>query len=92
MKFISIKCEVENTGGSDNHLYLTPSSFSPSADGEAIKIAYIGENYLNADLSSGTKTTGYMYYEVPINAKKVVLSYDPNFLVDGITVELIIIG
>jgi hypothetical protein len=92
MKFISIKCEVENTGGSDSHFYLTPSLFSASADGEAIKNAYIGENYLNADLSAGTKTVGYMYYEVPINAKKVVLSYDPNFLVDGVTVEFIIIG
>ncbi len=92
MKFISIKCEVENTGGSDNHFYLTPTSFSASADGEAIKNAFIGENYLNADLSAGTKTVGYMYYEVPINTKKVILSYDPNFLVDGVDVEFIIIG
>lgn len=92
-KYIMIKMEVENINEENDDLYVSSFEFNAFADGVAVESAYVGnDNYkdLSATLGKGKKTIGYLFYEVPTNAKKITVEYNANFWVDGTAIEFIV--
>lgn len=92
-KYIMIKFEVENISTERDELYVSNFEFNATADGVAVKTAYIGnDNYdsLTATIGKGKKTIGYIFYEVPINAKNILVNYNANFWIDGNAIEFIV--
>jgi hypothetical protein len=91
-KYVMAKFEVENVG-KDDELYVSDWDFNADADGVAVKTAYVGNDKykdLSATLGKGKKTIGYIFYEIPVSAKKITITYNPNFWVDGIAIEFIV--
>lgn len=69
---IMVKFDGENIGDSDQ--YLSIFDFNCYADDVAMEdYLYANDNYtsLNATLSKGKKSSGYGFYEVPKDAKKL---------------------
>lgn len=80
-KFIRAYFEFENTNSYD--CYVSSYDFQCYADGSVTDEYIFGEDYLNGDtLSSGRKTAGYLYYEVPSDAKEIELEYEADFWSD----------
>ena len=91
-KYIMVKFEVENIGENDE-LYVSSLSFVASADGETYNEKYIGNDKykdVTATVGPKKKTTGYVFYEVPKDAKKIVIDYNANFWTDGTSIEFIV--
>lgn len=72
--------EVENTADSDRS--VTYFDFSAYCDGKAVEQKYY-DGGLSATLSSGRKDSGYVYFEVPADAKRIEAEYEYNYWTDG---------
>ncbi len=74
--------EFENKGTSTE--YISDWDFNCYADGYDCESFYSGEGAgLSATLSTGKKTKGFVYFQVPSNAKEITLEYKDNFLSDS---------
>ena len=92
-KYVMVKFEVENINPENDELYVSSLDFNADADGIAVDTAYIGNDQykgLSATLAKGKKSVGYIFYEVPVNAQKITISYNPNFWTDGNAIEFIV--
>ncbi|MBQ6497109.1 MAG: DUF4352 domain-containing protein [Bacilli bacterium] len=91
-KYAMAKFEVENINDGDE-LYVSSLDFNADADGVSVDSGYIGNDKykdLSATLAKGKKSIGYVFYEVPKDAKKITITYNPNFWVDGNAIEFIV--
>lgn len=92
-KVIMLKFEVENINDENDELYVSSLSFNAYADGETVE-SFLGANDKYKDLSAtvgkGKKTVGYVFYEVPKNAKKITAEYNADFWTDGNAIEFVI--
>lgn len=92
-KYIMVKFEVENINTENDELYVSELEFNADADGAAVETTYVGiDKYksLTATLGKGKKTVGYLFYEVPKDAKKITIEYNADFWTDGNAVEFIV--
>ncbi len=74
-KYIALKFKAENVSTVDKN--ISYFSFKGYADDASIEQKYF-DNGLSADLSAGKNTTGYVYFEVPKNAKNITAEYEVN--------------
>lgn len=80
-KVIRAYLEFENTNNYD--CYVSSYDFQCYADGSVADDYYYADDYLSGNtLSSGRKTSGYLYYEVPSDAKEIELEYEADFWSD----------
>ncbi|MDO5381339.1 MAG: DUF4352 domain-containing protein [Eubacteriales bacterium] len=79
-KYIRAKFEFENIGKSDT--FVSDMDYSCYADGYSCDQKYGFDGTLSATLSSGKKTNGYVYYEVPADATSIVIEYSDNYFSD----------
>lgn len=92
-KYIMAKFEVENINSENDELYVSSYSFNASADGVVAKSAYLlDDNYqdFSATVGYGKKTSGYVFYEVPITAQKIEIEYNADFWTDGNAIKFIV--
>lgn len=75
--YYRIGFEVENTGDSDT--YVSSWDWDCYADGYAAEQTYFDDESLDATLSSGKKTKGYIFFEVPADAEEITLEYETSF-------------
>lgn len=76
-KVVEAKFEVENVGSSDE--YISSYDFKCYADGYACDSFYFSnDDTLSATLSSGKKTKGSVFFEVPKNAKEIIIEFEPS--------------
>ena len=75
-RYIFLKFSFENIGTSDTS--ISGFSFEGYADGYTCDAYYGGEDDLSATLSPGRATIGYLYFEVPADAKQIEVEYTPN--------------
>lgn len=76
-KYIYLQFAFENTSEkSDDSISFY--SFEGYADGYNVEMYYGGEEDLSATLSAGRTTTGYIYFEVPVDAKEIEVEYETN--------------
>lgn len=81
-KIIKAEFELENIGSTDTSALYT--NFNCYADGYACDEFYSVDDAglsgaFNTTLSSGKKTKGNVYFQVPTNAEKITIEYDTNF-------------
>lgn len=77
-KIIRAKFEMENIDKSDQTIMYT--DFNCYADGYSCDSFYsVDDSGFSATLSTGKKTSGNVYFEVPVNANKITIEYDVNF-------------
>ena len=69
--------EFENISDSDE--YISSWDFTCYADDYDMEQTYFDEMDLDATLSPGKKTKGYVYFEVPADSEKITLEYETNF-------------
>lgn len=80
-KYIRIKISAENTSSVDR--YISYLDFTCYCDGAKAENFYTGDKILTGGtLSSGRKTDGYVYFEIPENAKEVEVEYETSFWTD----------
>lgn len=92
-KYVMVKFEVENVNSGNDELYVSSYSFNADADGIAVDNTYVGNDQyksLSATLGKGKKAIGYIFYEVPVSAQKITITYNPNFWIDGNAIEFIV--
>lgn len=83
-KYVFLELAFINTSKSDKSISMY--SFDGYADGYAVEMYYGGDEDLSATLSPGRSTSGYLYFEVPVDAQEIEIEYTPNvFLSDKIT-------
>ena len=80
-KYIYLQFAFENTSNS-NDTSISSYSFECFADGYAVDMYYGGEEDLSATLSAGRATTGFIYFEVPIDAEEIEIEYETNWFTD----------
>ena len=78
-KFIYIDLKAENTGETD--AFISTFEFNCYADDVAMEAHYEDDD-ISATLSKGRSTTGKVYFEVPIDAKKIEIEYETNYWED----------
>lgn len=85
-KIIQIAITAENVGKDSED--ISSLYFNCYADDVLVdEYIWSEDSYdFGGTISKGKKTTGYIYYEVPVNSKKYVLEYEPNVLDDEIQV------
>ena len=76
-KYIFLQFAFENTSTSSD-ASISFYSFECYADGYAVEMHYSGDDELSATLSAGRATSGYIYYEVPIDAEVIEVEYETN--------------
>lgn len=87
-KIVKAEFEFENMG--DKNKYISSYNFDCYADGyDCDSFWSVEKNSFSSTLSSGKKTRGAVYFEVPINSESIILEYEVNFLTDE-KVEFII--
>lgn len=92
-KYIMAKFEIENINKDKDELSISSLEFKASADDVAVKSPLlVNDNYkdFSATLGKGKKAIGYIFYEVPVNAKKIVIEYNADFWTDGNAIEFIV--
>lgn len=92
-KYIMVKFEVENINNENDELYVSTLNFNAFADGVAVDNSYVANDEykdLTATVGIGKKTVGYIFYEVPKDAKKIIIDYNANFWSDGTSIEFIV--
>lgn len=57
-------------------------SFECYADGYAAEMYYGGSDDLSATLSAGRATSGYIYFEVPVDAESIEVEYETNVFME----------
>jgi hypothetical protein len=75
-KFIRLEFEFENISDSDQSVFS--SLFNCYADGYDMDSKYLDDYLSSTSLSSGKKTKGYIYFEVPTNAEEITVEYEDN--------------
>ena len=75
-----IYCEFEFENISDSDQLASSFDFNCFADNTSCDENYFGDESLSANISSGRKAKGKIYYEVPKNAKNIEIEYDANWL------------
>lgn len=75
--YYRMEFEFENI--SDHDQLASSWDFECYADDYSVDQSYAGDDDLQATLSSGKKTKGAVYYEVPADANNIVLEYETNF-------------
>ena len=76
-QFIRLHFSVANDTKSDR--YVSSAEFDCYADGEKCDLSYYGDEMLSCDsISSGRKTSGYVYFEVPVNAQQIEVEYETS--------------
>lgn len=80
-KYIYLQFAFENISDSSD-TSISYYSFECFADGYAADMYYGGEKDLSATLSAGRATTGYIYFEVPIDAEVIEVEYETNFFTE----------
>lgn len=78
-KYIFLQFSFENLSD-DSDTSISSYSFECFADGYATEMYYGGEEDLSATLSAGRTTTGYIYFEVPVDANSIEVEYETNFI------------
>lgn len=76
-KYIKCDFEFENIGTTDQYVTIWDSKCY--ADEYACEQTYLEDDTLSATLSSGKKSKGSVFFEVPENAESIVLEYSTNF-------------
>ena len=77
-KVIRAEFEFENLSTSDH--YISSADFDCYADGYSCEKFYsVNDDGISATLSTGKKTKGAVYFEVPKDATSIVLEYELNF-------------
>ena len=77
---VRIKIAAENTASTDR--YISSFEFECYADGTKVEDYYYADTFTGGELSKGRKTEGYMYFEVPANAKDIEVEYETSFWTD----------
>ncbi len=78
-QFIRLHFSVANDTDSDRYI----GTFECYADGVKCAEHYTGDNILSFDsISSGRKTSGYVYFEVPVNATEIEVEYETSIMTD----------
>lgn len=78
--FYRMEFEFENLSDSDT--YVSTANFTCYADDYDMEAKYFDSLDLNATLSKGKKTKGSVFFEVPKDAKEIVLEYELNFITE----------
>lgn len=77
-EFIRLHFSIANDTKSDQ--YVGAVDFECYADGAKCKMQYSGDDVLSFDsISSGRKISGYVYFEVPVNATSIEVEYETSF-------------
>lgn len=76
-KYIFVQFAFENISEKSD-VSVSAFSFECYADGYAANQHYLGDDGLSAKLSAGRSTTGYLYFEVPVDAEVIEIEYEPN--------------
>lgn len=80
-KIVKVSLTAENIGTDSSD--ISSLYFKCYADDVVVdEYIWSGDNEFGGTISSGKKTTGALYYEVPKDATKIVLEYEPNELSD----------
>lgn len=80
-QFIRLHFSIANDTKADQ--YIGAVDFECYADGEKCEMQYTGDDMLSFDsISSGRKTSGYVYYEVPVNATEIEVEYETSIWTD----------
>lgn len=80
-KIVKVTLNAENIGSDSSD--ISSLYFKCYADDVVVDEYYwSGDHEFGGTISSGKKTAGSLYYEVPKDAKKVVLEYEPSVLDD----------
>ncbi len=80
-KYIRLNLSAENTSDSDQ--YISFAEFNCYCDGAKAEDYYGGDERLDGGtLSKGRKTSGYIYFTIPENAKEIEVEYETNFWSD----------
>ena len=80
-KYIFLQFAFENTSKTAD-TSISYFSFECYADGYAAKMYYGGNDSLSATLSAGRATTGFLYFEVPMDAKVIEVEYETNIFTE----------
>lgn len=81
--YYKMKFEFENISDSDKAL-STMIDWTCYADSYKVDQNYLeDDNGLDASLSPGKKAKGSVYFELPKDAKEIMLEYSPNFWTDN---------
>lgn len=80
-KFIYLQFAFENLSKTTD-TSISFYSFECYADGYAAEMYYGGNDDLSATLSAGRATTGYIYFEVPADAKVIEVEYETNIFTE----------
>lgn len=80
--FIRVYFSAENTSSTDRT--IGSFDFDCYADGVKMDQCYYGDNMLDSitTISSGRRTGGYVYFEVPSNAESIEIEYETSFWLD----------
>lgn len=76
-KIVRLSFSVENIGSSDR--FISYMDFKCYADDVAAESYYFADDELSATISSGRKTTGCVYFEVPKDAQSIEVEYETDF-------------
>ena len=78
-QFIRLHLSIANDTKSDQ--YIGAANFECYADGVKCKMQYLGDDALSFDsISPGRKVSGYVYFEVPVDADIIEVEYDMSVL------------
>ena len=78
-----IRLHFSVTNETDSDKYVSMFEFDCYADGEKCEMEYIGDDALSTDsISTGRKTSGYIYFEVPGAASEIEVEYETSFWTD----------
>ena len=91
-KIVAVKFEVENIGDSDEE-YVSAAEFNMSADKiECEEYYWSGNDYktITDTVGKGNKTIGWVFWEVPKDAKSIEIDYNPSFWSDGTAITFIV--
>ena len=80
-KYIYLQFAFENTSNNTD-TSISFYSFECYADGYATEMHYGGNDDLSATLSAGRATTGYIYFEVPVDAEVIEIEYETNLFTE----------
>lgn len=92
-KVLMAKFEIENVSKENDEIYVSSAEFNASADGIVLENFYGAKDKYNdfsATVGKGKKTIGYVFYEVPKDAKNITIEYNADFWTDGNTIKFII--
>lgn len=81
-KYIYLQFAFENISDKSD-ISISFYSFNCFADGYAMDMYYGGDEDLSATLSAGRATTGYVYFEVPVDAAEIEVEYETNIFTNS---------